>query len=735
MGLLNNIDQHGLNDLLIEMDRFQGLKYLSDVDSTVQLALCSDNGQRKAKLCFQALAAWWSSNDVDKYSQSETLLATENNYRLYIDSQRTLCSFRKRFNQLVIKSLDPSTQKKIGRKVAEIWQFVTGISLSKRQNRVLGESMLKLHTADPLCFIGLACATHLEPLPYREAFIPPISILTKIDSLDSSLIAALYATIQQIPLASNCWHYHQPEIPLTAPSPQKICNASLRLAERRARASTQCLWVDSPFISTRLRGKNARGSLVGNCHERAAHLFNELIKERRVDWKIDLCVLRGGDHAFILIRNALLRWYLLEAWNGAKIYPSDQIPAHLQNYCGVGQDGTPTLSPFDPKSHQIYVLTSNFYSRQEFEKRSTMPLFTIASLLEDFHALPPTERDAKMQRASTLISTIQALPFLKTSLLYNLALQELLEQMLYLTKKERIVVVKQKVCPINPINAALDNGDLETLKRHLKADEKADAQTLIYAMDAASRTQNMAFLRLIVEKDVKVRPCELLWHNQEGGGCAENAYLIALALAIDSGSAEFLRLAVHAGARASTAAFQQAFSYAQHSPNTALLRRVIEHKAPPHQSAFQDALTFALKKNKNELLRIVSAAGAQPHPQAFQEAFDYAVKTGHYEPLRIVSAAGAPPHPEAFRNAFHHALAGSYELLRITLAAGAVPYPEAFGKALDCALATGRYEILRMIAAAGGQPDFEAYDKAFSFALRTGSREPLRIITDILENR
>jgi hypothetical protein len=714
MGFFKNINQDGVNDLLDRMDQFTGIKYPSKVNGDVRFAKGTENSQTKVSLCFLALFAWQHETDFIKYLRSNSLLSADSTYyNAYLESRQELRSVRKRLSQLVIHSLDPVDQKKLGEKVARTWCARMRIPLREDQEDAFGQSLLRFSADDPLCCISIAEAGGLPyPYSYQDPFDPGIAVHRREgDELpDPLLIAAVGSVAKRIPIAPNCWRSYQPAISLTTFSPEKWLHAERLLGEYRGRSNIQYLskGISSLFIFERICGKNAREVLVGLCDEYVHLLFRELIKKRRVDWKIDKCAIRGGSHTFILVtitRGNNIQSYILDAWNGGKIFPFEFRHIFLQDWRGMNPaDGTPILAPFDPASQQIHVTTSNFSSPEEFQQRSTMPLPQIVQLLEEFEQ-PFTERASKMQIASTLIRTIEELPLSTLYLFWNPALQDLLEQMRYLTKKERIPVVEQRIDSIDAylINTALKNRDLEALKRHLQSNERSDAYTFLYALDAASRTQNMAFLRLIVEKGVRVMPCELLC--PQGQPPEEIAYYIALSYAIRLDNLELLRLATKAGARPDENAFHLALSLAQ-SGRLALFRMVMEHSPiPPHWNAFQKTLYFALEAGKNEPLRIVAEAGVQPYPEAFRNAFIYALTTGHYEPLRI------------------------------TLAAGAVPYPEAFREALDCALATGRYELLRMIAAAGGQPDFEAYDKAFSFALRTGNREPFRIITDILENK
>jgi hypothetical protein len=441
MSYFNNISQYGIDYLLIQMDQFSGEKYRPELGQTVDSLIRSGSTEEKATFCFRALTSWQMRIQDLKYEQSDLLLNTKKRYESYLDSQRALHQLQKKFNRLVMGSLDPSAQEEIYKTIGRKWQDVTGIYLTEEGQSFLGYSLLKFHPGDPFCLIDLSTGRH--PCIDREIFKPQIELyhLNPQHLPDVTLVSALYFVAQQIPLAANCWHPGSLE--LTKSNLQKRQDASDRYGElvQKGKDRFRAAKSSSRFIHTLIDAKVDRGAFVNACEGSCEAIFSRLIKQRRVDLKINLCCITPGDHSFIVAGGAgeNEQKYVLDTWNGCKLYSVERINDLLYDFKGMKSDGSPVLQRFDPQRQKIKIITSNFYSAKEFRKKAGIPIPEIVQLLKVFETIPPVNRNEKMQQAWKIVITIRELFLCESYLANDFILNDLLEQMLYLTKKEKFV--------------------------------------------------------------------------------------------------------------------------------------------------------------------------------------------------------------------------------------------------------------------------------------------------------
>lgn len=108
---------------------------------------------------------------------------------------------------------------------------------------------------------------------------------------------------------------------------------------------------------------------LGNCGELAILALDFLLNLNTYSIHAELCVIAGGDHAFLLINreptsNSLKNAFICDPWAN-KIYPAEEYRDKLQNYVFDKTTSKNTVEPFNPDKHELR--RENFLSTSYFK--------------------------------------------------------------------------------------------------------------------------------------------------------------------------------------------------------------------------------------------------------------------------------------------------------------------------------------------------------------------------------
>lgn len=510
MSIFCNINKNKL-DLFVE--RFQSsCPMQEDAKSIFQ----SNDTTLKAIICAQFLIQW--QNHLDEYATDPSckFLFDATVFDQFTQSQRTLNKLKRKFSRLVIQDMPLDQQKSLLKEAADKLKVrFTDVSVLQHLFQFQGEDAICLE------LLGLY-ANHRLRLPHR-----PVEELVEFHGdgnsrPDSHVIFAVASTVEHFPFATNTWGF-----------PGQVSWASfttekcLALIQRRKEFQKKCPGVvarstpwskvvrPSAFASIIHISKYLDGSPIGNCGERSTRIFRQLVKQRGFDC-FSRAELKPGDHLFCVYwKEGASQPDILDAWNGAKVYPKQYVKDFLNDYLGKCNpvSGFPDIRPYNEDLQNIVVEAYNIYPTGIFEKVSTTKYPFLCALVDEFHKIPNDKRKEKMLKALEIIHMIEnRMPLYEW---IDPAVNELYDQLMYLTKKERKKGLKYS--PLNGnkrclINEALQNLDLSALRAHIKDGETADGLTILHAIKAALRADDIRFLKEVVDTGVPIEKNGLTDH-------------------------------------------------------------------------------------------------------------------------------------------------------------------------------------------------------------------------------
>jgi len=245
-----------------------------------------------------------------------------------------------------------------------------------------------------------------------------------------------------------------------------------------------------------------------------------------------------GDHYFVIGQDPVTHQsHVLESWNGAKIYAHQQIEEELYDYGKTFslKNGKPHIKKCDPSTQKIQVSAYSIYPLEAFKDNSITQDSNLIQLLREFHQISGLQRQIKMKKAVEIIYFIETQMPLHPYI--DPAVHELYDQMLYLTKKERKQGLKYDppACAGRClVNEALQNLDLPALRKHLRENKAMDSLTLLHAIKASLRADDLKFLTLVVDAGVPIEKNGFMDHFHEDPQQAITR--IAVKLSAENGS-------------------------------------------------------------------------------------------------------------------------------------------------------------------------------------------------------
>lgn len=502
MTLFTNLDTARVNSV-VRLVQSSNSRYKPAFLRSTEASFQSNDLTLKIVACVQFLIRWQNDLDDCKSDPYCFVLFHHDQFEEYAASQRTLNKLKRKLSRLFFEGLDPEQRTTFINKAAAKFHLDSAAPQYV-------EHMFRHQGDDAFCLemMGDCMKTHLNV---------PVAMPDKIVARyqDSShpaahprLALAVGSAAEHFPLASNTWNY--PDQPKNSWSNNYSEDKAHAVIDRRNqfqgdnRAFYQISYWDNVVERSRFRenilsAKILAGNPLGNCGERSLHVFHRLSKQRKFD-SLSRVMLVPGDHLFVISDKEIL-----DAWEGAKIYPEELKGKLLHDYKGMdAKKGRPVLELYDSKQ-EISVIAYNLYPLEAFKKDSTTKHFNLIELLKQFHQIPKQQRQEKMIKALEIIQFIeQKLPLYPY---IDPAVNELYDQMLYLTKKERKNGLKPPPLPAKDrclINEALQNLDLRALGDHLKNKEKPDSLTIFHAMKACLKGNDSSFLMEIEEAGIQI---------------------------------------------------------------------------------------------------------------------------------------------------------------------------------------------------------------------------------------
>src|ERR1700722_1082220 len=523
MGILSHINDSVRLNELINLFNKSNHQYKPIMKKTKQRLLASsNNAEDKARLLFEKIVDWQNTLTLARTDPNSTILYDKNKYQTFIESQNVVNKLKRKFNKMFLEELSPS------RKLELAIEFIEGNEESLDEGSLSVSFMfLENFGYDENCFRAMT-----EFLDYDLLYFGPTDSNEEIVEFKDCnhtfpplhYFHALEATAIQAPLSSNTWGYRgQEKTPLTQISKKSIEAAIYRREETYGKNDSiinqklsKNAWLKelnvSDFKEKIIFARLGNGQFVQNCFEQGSDLFYRLTRQRTFD-TISFCRIlkkdgvpesEKGDHGFICAKRADdPTSFVLDPWNGAKMYPTDKMEKHLENYVGdIDANGKPLLRRYNPQTQYIDTLTYNIYPLEAFKRESRFFHPFLYSLLKEFHAIPSSKREDKMRKALEICSFIEnKMPFYE---LYDRAIHDLYDQMMYLTAKERKKGLKPTVDYFDqlcPVNQALKKGDKKALKELLSNKEKMDSLTILHAIKTAMIEEDREFYEMVMQEN------------------------------------------------------------------------------------------------------------------------------------------------------------------------------------------------------------------------------------------
>ncbi len=502
MTLFTNLDNTKI-DSIVGLMQSSNHRYKPAFGRNTEAAFKSNDLTLKIVACARFLIRWQNELNDCKNDPYCFVLFYHDQFEEYSASQKTLDKLKRKLSRLFFEGLDSKPKQAFIIKAAGTFNL-------KHSAPHYVEHMFRYHGDDAFCLqlIGECIGVH----PNSPAIPPDNMVQLYADPngrpINPRHILAVGSAAEHFPLASNTWGYRdQPK------------SSWFRYSEYKARATSErrkqfkgdnrglyktCYWDNvvemSHFRENIVNAKKYAGNPIGNCWERSLHVFHRLAKQRKFD-PLAQVNLVPGDHWFDTCDENLL-----DAWNGPRLYPEKLKEKLLYDYKRAIdlKDGSPVLAPYHP-NQKINVNAYTLYPLEAFKKDSTTNHLYLVELLKQFHQIPAHQRQEKMIKALEIVQFIeQKLPLYPY---VDGAVNELYDQMLYLTKKERRNGLKPPPLPAKDrclINEALQNLDLHALREHLQNKEKPDSLTIFHAMKACLRASDISFLKEINDVGIPI---------------------------------------------------------------------------------------------------------------------------------------------------------------------------------------------------------------------------------------
>jgi hypothetical protein len=504
MTLFTHLDKARV-DSIVDLMQSSNSRYKPSFSSSTEIALKSDDLILKIVACVDSLIQWQNELKDCQNDPDCKVLFNHDQYEQYAASQGTLNKLKRKLSRAFFEGLDPQQKEIFINKIAAKYKFQAASLRIEHMFRYQGD--------DDFCLemMGQCMNSHLNS-PIITLTENPVSIILHPDSNHSRPnlhhILAVASAAEHYPLASNTFGYRgQPKNAWS--NNYSVDKANAILARRDQfkgdnKGLQKTTYWDkavnmSQFKQNIQTAKKFDGNPIANCWERSLHVFHRITKRRQFD-SLSRVKLAPGDHWF-----AICDGNVLDAWNGARIYPEALKEKLLYDYRGFNiNDGRPVVTLYEP-TQKISVNAYNLYPLEAFKKDSTTKHLPLIELLNQFHQIPNQQQQDKMIKALEIIQFIeQKLPLYPY---IDPAVNELYDQMFYLTKKVRKNGLKLPSLPDKDrclINEALQNLDLSALYQHLKNKEKPDALTIFHAMKACLRSNNTDFLRAIASAGIQI---------------------------------------------------------------------------------------------------------------------------------------------------------------------------------------------------------------------------------------
>lgn len=508
MTIFCNVNKNKL-DLFVEQIQSGRFNRQPALQERTRSIFKSEETPLKAVACAQFLIQWQNNLDEQTTDPSCKILFDATAFEQFSQSQRALNKLKRKFSRLVIQDMPLDQQESLLKESTDKLKVrFTNVSVLQHLFQFQGEDAICLE------MLGLY-ANHRLKLPHR-----PMKELVALYGdanyqHDAHVVLAVASTVEHVPFSSNTWGFPgQVSWPSAAFTEEKASAVVQRRVEFSSK-SPPVIGKTTPWSkvvpATRFaniihNSKYMDGSPVGNCGERSMRIFRQLAKQRRFDCFARL-YLNPGDHWFNShIGAGRSQLAFADAWNGAKIYPEKYLKALLKDYLGINfENGKPYIQPYNENAQKILLDSYNIYPLVVFKSSSKTKHPFLCALLEEFHQIPGEKRKEKMLKALEIIRMIEhRMPLYEY---IDPAVNELYDQMMYLTKKERKNGLKYSPPNGTPqclINEALQNLDLNALRAHINDGEMADGLTILHAIKAALRADDIRFLKEVVDAGVPI---------------------------------------------------------------------------------------------------------------------------------------------------------------------------------------------------------------------------------------
>ena len=492
----------------------------------------SNNNEEKTHLLFKKIVEWQSSlNEARLDPQSQVrILENLSEYTAITDSQLAVNKLKRKFNKLFLENLLDADKEILAKKLLENFH-----KPCTKAHVAFSNFVIENFGYDENCFKFFSQYMGY-PLVFPAKPLNKILNLTYLDPNEPDLplqfTMATASVAVRAPISSNAWNYPNQEDSSFAQYSQKAMDAAFRCSNETDtrqegiinKIESRSFWSKklqlSDFRYRMVYSKLANGDLIQNCGRRSFQLFFDLTRKRTFD-TIAFCSIekrkkaassQEGDHEFIIARSADdPRWFILDAWNGAKLFRLKDRELHLRDLIGnVDDKGNVTTKPFNPKTQLIRGETYNIYPLDKFERESIFKNPDLIQLLKEFHEISTSKRQEKMLKALQIITFIED----KSPLfeMYDGAIHDLYDQMMYLTAKERKKGLKytptnsEKLCPLNQALKDLDKTALKKILSQKRERITMTSCTILHAIKAAMLSEDMEFYEMVEKIQPPILP-------------------------------------------------------------------------------------------------------------------------------------------------------------------------------------------------------------------------------------
>ncbi len=514
MSIFNQVNVEGLNKFIALMQSHGAIAMQPIFTDDVKAIFNSNDSVSKAEMCARRLIDWQNNLNRTKNNPNCAILFDKNIFNEFINSQKILNKLKRKFSKLLIADMTLPHREMLTEEASQ--------SLGTQFKDVMLISHLFEHYGDDAICLKLI-AVHAKHRLDAEFPKRGESVILGDGSsryrVNARLILPVLSAAEHFDLASNAWGYQGQQIsPLTAYATNKDDAVRSRLSEVRKlgwlkfpQSPWDLVLGRSEFTRAIQFAKFFDGCPIGNCAERSDYKFRKIVKQRQFDLVLEaeFQPSRPADHVFVIFVSLSNQWsYVLDAWNGARVYANKDKDKYLEGYAGTkARDGTANVVKFDPNLQHIHIKTFSIFPVETFKKMSRTQHIALIELLKEFHQTPKEHYQEKMLKAMEIVLFIEnRMPLYEYT---DPAVHELYDQMVYLTKKERkkglaLPPLNDKVRCL--VNEALQNLDLPSLEKHLRDNQPMDSVTLFHAIKASLRANNIQFLQAVVNANVPIKP-------------------------------------------------------------------------------------------------------------------------------------------------------------------------------------------------------------------------------------